>query len=214
MLKLVIFDFDGTLANSEPGIHTVMAQVAQELQLTPAQVQQWQQMIGIPLPQQLRSLLPSEVEVDPWVERYRLISREVELHFQPFEGMQAVVETLVGAGIPVSIASSRPQQGILSIVAQWSWPLTFDPIITPTEVIHPKPHPESIDRILSHHHIDPEQALLIGDTSFDMEMAMRAGIPGWGVAWGVHPAARLRESGAEICFRDPVELLRQIESYL
>ncbi|MGF1576000.1 MAG: HAD family hydrolase [Cyanophyceae cyanobacterium] len=212
-IGLVIFDFDGTLANSEPGITWVIEQVIAELDLPPTAVETWRQMIGIPLRTQLTHLLPEtrQAELENWIERYRAISAEVEPHFAPFEGMQAVVEHLDQAGIPMAIASSRVSTGILKILAHWDWPVTFDPVISPTEVRQPKPHPESVERILAHYDQDPATALLIGDTSFDIEMACRAGISSWGVTWGVHSVQQLQTAGATRCFTTPADVLKGLQ---
>ncbi len=210
---VVIFDFDGTLANSEAGIAEVIGQVIPAMDLPHTTAQVWRQLIGIPLREQIRRLLPAErqAEIDHWIQCYRAISAEVESGFAPFEGMQAVVEHLHSQGIPMAIASSRQQVGILRILAQWNWPVRFDPVISPTEVAQPKPDPESVQRILAHYHQHPSQALLIGDTTFDIEMAQRAGIQSWGVSWGVHSVQQLQQAGASRCFNTPADVLKSLQ---
>ncbi len=205
---LIIFDFDGTLVNSEPGILKAIQLTVAELGLPEACVEQWRQMIGLPLQVQLTALLPEDrqAEVNHGVETYRQFYKEVGWSLcDPFPGIPALIEQLADDA-QLAIASSKQRKSIRRILDPLPWGHHFTPIMTPTEVSAPKPDPESIHRILDHHQGHPDKTVMIGDTQYDVEMATRAGILGLGVSWGVHPHERLATAGAHHVFETPAAL--------
>ncbi|MCF2972694.1 HAD family hydrolase [Synechococcus sp. Nb3U1] len=209
-LKLVIFDFDGTLVDSEPGILEAICHTVAALNLPEEAIESWRQMIGIPLEKQLAALLPEGAQnrIPEGVEIYRRFYDAIRsLHSQPFPGILELLADLAER-IPLAIASSKRRESILPVLDQWGYGDLFEPIISPAEVTYPKPHPDSVERILAHHDLASDQAVLIGDTEYDIEMARRAGVGAWGVGWGIHPLERLYQAGADRGFRD-VQALHQ-----
>ncbi|MEN9203104.1 MAG: HAD family hydrolase [Thermostichus sp. DG_1_6_bins_120] len=208
--KLLIFDFDGTLVNSEPGILEAIRHTVTALDLPPEAVESWREMIGIPLERQLSVLLPQHAQhrIPEGVEIYRRYYEDIRpQHSEPFPGILELLASLAGR-IPLAIASSKQRESILPVLDQWGYRDLFEPIVSPAEVIHPKPHPDSVERILAYYNLAPAYTVLIGDTEYDMEMARRAGVGAWGVGWGIHPLERLYRAGAERGFQD-VQALHQ-----
>ena len=70
-----------------------------------------------------------------------------------------------------------------------------------------KPHPSMILKAMAETGVEPEHTVMIGDTSFDMEMARSAGVGAVGVGWGYHTADRLHAAGAHVVVADAAELL-------
>lgn len=211
--ELVIFDFDGTLINSEPGIHQAIQMTVEAIGLPITAVEQWRQMIGIPLEVQLSHLLPPErhPEINASVALYRQFYDQVGPQYSdPFPGIDGILEGL-RSRLPLAIASSKRRETILRVLEQWRWQTWFNPVISPAEVIRPKPHPESLHRVLDQHDLQPHQALMIGDSVYDMEMARRAGVMAWGVTWGIHGEERLRAAGAEQIFSTPQQLWTHLQ---
>lgn len=209
-LKLVIFDFDGTLVDSEPGILEAIRHTVAALDLPEEAVESWRQMIGIPLEKQLAALLPEGAQnrIPEGVEIYRRFYDAIRpLYSQPFPGILELLADLAER-IPLAIASSKRRESILPVLDQWGYGDLFEPIISPAEVTYPKPHPDSVERILAHHDLAPDQVVLIGDTEYDIEMALRAGVGAWGVGWGIHPLEHLYRAGADRGFQD-VQTLHQ-----
>lgn len=203
-LKTVAFDLDGTLTDSVGGIEQAMALTCTELGL-PAEAQaQWRDMIGLPLQVQFERILPHDVARG--VAVYRRFHAELGLgKAKAFPRMGEILQSLA-PHVRLAIASSKSSVAIAEVLRHLGWDFLFDPVISPLEVTRPKPHPESLQRILSAHGTMPSEALYIGDSEFDMRMAVAAGVEGWGVAWGVHAAERLREAGAVRVFSTPQEL--------
>ncbi|MEN9229454.1 MAG: HAD family hydrolase [Thermostichus sp. DG02_5_bins_236] len=209
-LKLLIFDFDGTLVDSEAGILEAIRHTVTALDLPPEAVESWRQMIGIPLEKQLAALLPqpSQTRIPEGIEIYRRYYDDIRPHYsEPFPGILELLATLAER-IPLAIASSKRRESILPVLDQWGFGDLFEPIISPAEVTYPKPHPDSVERILAYHDLAPAHTVLIGDTEYDIEMARRAGVRAWGVGWGIHPLERLHQAGADRGFAD-VQSLHQ-----
>ncbi len=212
-LNLIIFDFDGTLINSEAGIMQAIQLTVAELGLPEGSAERWRQMIGLSLETQLQILLPPDRQdqVDQSVEVYRQFYRKVGIQLSdPFPGIPEILAHL-HPHVPMAIASSKRRTSILRILQDQHWSDYFDPVITPSEVTHPKPHPESLEKLLAYHSCKPDQVVMIGDTEYDMEMARHAGVQAWGVTWGIHDREHLESAGAHQCFDDPGELLDQLK---
>ncbi|WP_287128445.1 HAD family hydrolase [Candidatus Cyanaurora vandensis] len=197
---LVIFDFDGTLMDTEAGIVWAMGQTVQTLDLPPTLKETWRGMIGLSLETQAQLLLPNATAA----ERIALQTTYRDFYGQvltqaptPFPGAEALLLELIGAGLKLAIASSKRQWAILKILDQLGWTVPIAPIITPTEVARPKPDPESVQRILTYHELPATAAILVGDAIFDMQTARNAGIHACGVGWGVHTKTELLAHGAD-----------------
>ncbi len=208
-LQVVAFDFDGTLVDSTPGIVRCMERTVAALGLSPETTQAWSALIGLPVADQLRRVLPSERqgEVEAGVELYRSFYfqlSEAEVG-RPFPGIAELLDALRGRA-RLAIATSKSLRGVQRVLRSLGWAALFDPVVTPELVARPKPHPESLQAILAQHGVLPGRAVFIGDSRFDIEMARAAQVPGWGVGWGVHPCAVLAEAGAARCFLSPMDL--------
>lgn len=129
---------------------------------------------------------------------------------RPFAGMPELLAELHAAGVRMAIASSKRGEPLRRQAARFAWQPYFDPIITPDEVgTATKPHPESLWQALRAHDLAPGDAVMVGDTPFDLEMARRAGVPGIGVAHGFYGSADLEAWGPVGCARD-AEGLREL----
>ena len=84
---------------------------------------------------------------------------------------------------------------LLRQMAQWDWEPLFDPIITPDEVTHGKPHPESLHLLQRLTGLAPDDLLMVGDTPFDLDMAREAGVPSLAVGHGFYPQSALAACG-------------------
>ena len=209
MPELLVFDFDGTLMDSERGIVRCIEQSVAALGLAPGVVAAWRDLIGLPLAVQLERLLPPERrgEVAHGVDVYRGFWSQLpeEDGGRPFPAVDDLLRNLRGR-VRLAIATSKGRRGVLGQVARAGWEGYFDPIVTPEDVAHPKPHPESLQRVCAYHGVEPGAVAYLGDSRFDMEMAVRAGVTGWGAAWGLHGRDALLAAGAARCFDSPAEV--------
>ena len=196
-MKLIVWDFDGTLADSRPLIvagmeHTLKGLGLQDL---PGIREAWLRQVGLPVEEGLRRIFAGlDVDLAEILKVYRSFDWVAnENLLQPFPGMPELVHELHGLGIKMAIASSKRTVPLQRQVANLGWTACFHPLVTPDDVRNGKPDPESLKVCLEAHGLKPEEALMIGDTPFDLEMAHRAGVPGVAVGYGFYGQEALLE---------------------
>ncbi|MBD2099812.1 HAD family hydrolase [Leptolyngbya sp. FACHB-261] len=208
--RLLIFDFDGTLVDSEAGIVAAIAQTVRAMGFPETMIEQWRNLIGIPLTDQLRLLLDEgDYERIPAIVAYyrEVYNANVLEQTQPIPGMGALLAEVEAAGLRMVIASSKRGGSIELILEHLAWRHYFGAIFSPDVLTHYKPHPESVERALAQFGLPAEAALLIGDTTFDLEMAQAGGVRSCAVTWGVHSREQLASASPNY-WADSIEQLR------
>jgi phosphoglycolate phosphatase len=209
--RLAVFDCDGTLIDGQASICDAMEAAFAELGLAAPDRNLVRRAVGLSLPQAARMLLPHR-DADTHraiAEAYKRAFREARQQdriAQPlFEGMAPLIERLRSAGWQLAIATGMSDRGLEHCLAAHGLSDRF--ISLQTADRHPsKPHPAMLEAALAEAGADPSDAVMIGDTVFDVTMACDAGVRAIGVAWGYHEPAELREAGAEYVAADPVTL--------
>ncbi|MBC7880130.1 MAG: HAD family hydrolase [Anaerolineae bacterium] len=197
--RLIVFDLDGTLVDSEQGIVSAMALTVSALGLPAETVERWRRLIGVPLREQMALILPTDrlAEAPTVVETYRVLYREIMLdNSQPFPGVDDLLRELHAQGDILAICSGKRGPSIREVLAHVGWTQIFPVVISPDDVKRGKPDPESMVVALDKTGFQPNQAIMIGDTHFDIEMANRAGVTSCAVTWGTH-------SRQELAIADP-----------
>ncbi len=219
-MKLVVFDMDGTLIDTQALIAEHMATTFAEAQLpvpSPAQVRR---IIGLSLPKAMAQLLGSQdVELaDQLAERYRahyrasLVSAEGREGL--FPGAREALDLLKGqAETVLGIATGKGLSGVHRLTELHGIAGHFSTLQTPDH--NPsKPHPGMMLRAMAETGVDKDHTVIIGDTTFDIEMGKAAGAKAIGVTWGYHHSDELRAAGADILIDDYAELVSAIDSVL
>lgn len=185
-MKLIIWDFDGTLADTRPIIEAGMDHTLQVLGLDPGIREEWLQCVGLPVEEGIqRTFGPRGFEVAPVLQAYRSFKHaEHESLIKGFDGITELLHELRGLGIRLAIASSKRGEPLRRQLKVLGWEGIFDPIVTPDEVRNGKPDPESLHLVLSLCGAAAADAVMVGDTPFDLEMAERAGVPRVAVGHG------------------------------
>ena len=212
-MKLIIFDFDGTLADTCQLIVETMQQTIQALELTPCTDEQCASMIGLPLKQAFIELIPMSDEMgDRCVDTYRRIFNENNaLYVIPtFPNVIDTLFRLSAEGYILTIASSRSRKSLLDFVHTMHLEEIFSYILGADDVILSKPHPEPVLRTLEAFDCSPEEALVVGDMKYDIEMGRRAGTRTCGVTYGNGSPQDLREAGADFIVNNFEEILTLI----
>ena len=212
-MKLIIFDFDGTLADTRQLIVETMQQTIQALELTPCTDEQCASMIGLPLKQAFIELIPMSDEMgDRCVDTYRRIFNENNaLYVIPtFPNVIDTLFSLSAEGYILTIASSRSRKSLLDFVHTMHLEEIFSYILGADDVILSKPHPEPVLRTLEAFDCSPEEALVVGDMKYDIEMGRRAGTRTCGVTYGNGSPQDLREAGADFIVNNFEEILTLI----
>ncbi len=210
-LRLALFDCDGTLVDGQAGVIAAMEAAFAEVGLPAPDRHQVRRIVGLSLPQAIRLLAPGADEdarqaADlAYREAFRA-AREAGSLVEPlYDGIADLVGELGRAGWLLGVATGKSQRGLDHCLAMHGLSAHF--VTLQTADHHPsKPHPSMIDTALAETGADRATCVMIGDTQYDMAMAVSAGVRAIGVDWGYHSAAELREAGAEAVARDPAHL--------
>ncbi|WP_370189694.1 HAD-IA family hydrolase [Qipengyuania sp.] len=201
MSRLVVFDCDGTLVDGQAAICQTMEAAFASAGLVAPERHHVRRMVGLSLPYALRELAPSasDEERHAVVEAYKTGFRELRLSGalrEPlFEGIGALIEALDSDGHLLAVATGKSDRGLHACLDSHGIRERFVSLQTADR--HPsKPHPAMLEAALVEAGVAPAEAVMIGDTSFDMEMAVAAGVRAIGVSWGYHEPHELIEAGA------------------
>jgi phosphoglycolate phosphatase len=197
LYKLAIFDFDGTLVDSTPGIVDVMRTVIDEYKFDEEMLSTWRNLVGVPLPRQMEIILPghdAEYHLEV-ADRYRAIYDAMAIEIcPPFPSMMNMLETLRQKGVMVSIASSKRSHLVQVVLDHHDIGHHFKLVVGAQDVQNHKPHPESVHHTLKHLGVEAEHAVVVGDASYDLDMARNAGVDAIGVLTGIHDKETLAKS--------------------
>ncbi len=205
MTRLIVWDFDGTLADSRPLIEAGMRHALDRLGLGYEHMAPWLTCVGLPVEAGIqRTFGPLGLTVEEVLPAYRSFGHaehEAEL-IRPFPGMDELLAELRNRGMAMALATSKRRIPLQRQLVQFGWEHYFNPIVTPDEVSHGKPHPESLELIQNLTGLGPQDLLMVGDTAFDLGMAQAAGVPSVAVTHGFASAEELLPHGPRACAPD------------
>ncbi|MEZ5680335.1 MAG: HAD-IA family hydrolase [Erythrobacter sp.] len=214
MSRLVIFDCDGTLVDGQAAICDTMEQAFAKAGLPAPDRNAVRRMVGLSLPYALRELAPDASDeerarvVDAYKEGYRGLRMSGALQEPLYDGIGDLVAKLDAAGWLLGVATGKSDRGLHACLDTHGIRQLF--VTLQTADRHPsKPHPSMLDTALAEAGVAPEDAVMIGDTSFDMEMAVAAGVRAIGVSWGYHNSDELMATGAS-AVADTIEQLEEL----
>ncbi len=220
-MKLVIFDCDGTLVDSQNAILASMEQAFAFLGLSAPTRGEMLGVVGLSLPQAFAALVPDADEAAraAWVDRYRSQYRHTAAtpmseQAPLYPGIAEAIATLGGRDdILLGIATGKSRRGVARVLEREGWHGRFITIQTADD--HPsKPHPSMILQAMVEAGVEPEATVMIGDTTFDIEMALAARVGAIGVGWGYHAAERLTLAGAHTLAATCASLIETIDARL
>ena len=213
-MRLIIFDFDGTLVDSRKLIWELHRLVFDEFGLPCPSREQSLALIGISLEQVLARLAGPNAPVAQMTAAYgRLLPKlreDAAFADAPFDGVADLLATLAGQpDTQLGIATGHVAQAIEPVLTSLGWRNYFCNVQS-ADRAPSKPHPGMLLQALSETGARADEAVMIGDTVFDMEMACAAGIEAVGVAWGYHGRDRLLSAGAGCVAGDMGELRQHL----
>lgn len=214
-MRLAVFDCDGTLIDGQASICDAMESAFAELSLPLPDRNAVRRAVGLSLPQAVRRLLPEAdaalqtAAVDAYKRAFRG-AREQGMLSQPlFDGIPELLDSLRAAGWLLGVATGMSDRGLGHCLA--SHGLSGHFVTLQTADRHPsKPHPAMLEEALFEAACLADDAVMIGDTVFDMQMACAANVRAIGVDWGYHHPEELRAAGAEFVAETPAALGRYL----
>ena len=204
--RLLVFDWDGTIIDSASSIAQCIRLAAADLALAVPSEEQAKHVIGLGLHDALRGAVPSLApeRVAQFVERYREHFRAREDAMDLFAGMRELIERL-SEERTLGIATGKSRRG-LDRALEASGLRPYFRASRCADETEPKPHPAMLRELMAEIDVPAENALMIGDTSHDLEMARAAGVDALAVTYGAHAAAGLLGCAPRGCVASVAEL--------
>ncbi len=201
MIRLAVFDCDGTLSDGQAGVVNAMNAAFAEIGAPAPHHSQVRRIVGLSLPQAVAHLAPDLPEdrqlavVDAYKASFRRAREDGSLREPLFDGMADMLRRLHGEGWTLAVATGKSDRGLASTLAVHGLADLF--ATTHTADRHPsKPHPAMLEAAMAAVLAEPEATCMIGDTVFDIEMAVAANVRPIGVSWGYHEPEELLAAGA------------------
>ena len=210
-IKLIIFDFDGTLGDTRRNIVTTMQMAIKEMQLPSRTEAECASTIGLPLAGCFRTLFPDiQDELIPrCAETYRRIFNENLQKITPeaFPGIVKTLKALKSQGFTLTIASSRSRNSLTELTRDMGIADYISYLIGADDVKEAKPKPEPVLKTLAAMQFAASETLVVGDMAVDVLMGANARTKTCGVTWGNGTREDLKEAGADFIIDRMEELI-------
>ncbi len=209
---LIIFDWDGTLCDSADKIIHSMHCAADVLGLPTLTDEHVRNIIGLGLPEALKVLYPDVEQMALDAMRTEYSRQFVGLDEHPsalFPSVADTLEALKLQGHTLAVATGKSRQGLNRVFGRSEVSRLFDGSRCADETAS-KPHPLMLFELLEQFGAQAEHAVMVGDTEYDMDMALRANMPRIAVSYGAHDISRLRPFKPALC----VDRLDQMLTWL
>ncbi|HEX6038714.1 HAD-IA family hydrolase [Longimicrobium sp.] len=211
-IRAVLYDFDGTLADSTELImrcyrHTMAAHLGH---VPPDE--EWLSGFGMTLETQLRRFARDAAEAERMLDTYRDYQNSIHDELlRPFPGAVETVAELDRRGYRLAIVTSKHRRSAMRGMELCGLVSHFDVIVTPEDVREPKPHPEPVLFALEKLGMTPGEALFIGDSPHDVASGKAAGTRTAGALWGPFPREALETAGPDALLNAQHDVLRLLD---
>lgn len=213
--KLLIFDWDGTLVDSVHYIAVSMQAAAIDQQVEVPTLDSVKNIVGLGLPEACRILFPAL-----GAEATERLCQSYSAHYNRhranqcplFSGVRDTLLELRSAGYQLAVATGKSRNGLNRALAEHALEALFDASRCADET-RSKPDPMMLAQLLQEFSIEPSQAIMIGDTEYDLQMAVNARLPRIGVSYGAHSRQRLMRHDPLACADEFAEIKSPISQY-
>lgn len=214
-LRLAVFDVDGTLIDSQNSIVAAMDHAWVSHGMVPPVRETTLKMVGLPLGDVIAGLAPDEPP-ERWETlrtsysaEWTRMRDEGRLSEPLFPGALAVLDDLDRDGWLLGVATGKSRKGLDKALEAHALAPRFVTLQT-SDVSAGKPHPEMLMKAMAATGAEPAATAMIGDTTYDIQMARNAGTYAVGVAWGYHEVSELWAAGAHAVIDDFADLPRTL----
>lgn len=189
---LIVWDWDGTLADSTGMIAHAIVQAAAQVDLPTLELQAARNIIGLGLHESIHALY-GDISADKaqalakqYTENYYAGEHEIPL----FDGAQNLIAELSRRGYKQAVATGKGRRGLNLALERSGVENHFQATRTADECFS-KPHPQMLDELMDLLVVTPERTLMIGDSTYDLQMAQNAGVQSLAVTFGAHTSEKL-----------------------
>lgn len=214
-IRLIIFDFDGTLGDTRRNIVMTLQQTMQEMHLPLIDEARCAATIGLTLKDSFKTLFPQLIdeEAEECAATYRRIFEVNKKKMVPqlFPHVAETLAELQRRGITMSVASSRNTTSLRGFLKDMGIEQYISYVLGAEDVTKPKPDPEPVLKTLEAMNIPASEALVVGDMPVDILMGRNAGTRTCGVTYGNASRQQLEEAGANFVIDDMEELIENVE---
>ncbi len=192
--KAIFFDFDGTLADTAPCIVATMKATFQEMDISMPTENAMRQTIGLPLAQALQQVgnLNDEQTKEAVAIYYQKFPQFQSTHIVLFPHVAETLKALNEKGTIMAIVTSRGRDSLQEIMEAHSIQDFFQECVTANDGLVAKPAPDMTLALLQRLNLNPEQAWVVGDTTYDIQMGNAAQCATVGVTYGNHSRQQLQ----------------------
>ncbi|MDR3046643.1 MAG: HAD family hydrolase [Bacteroidales bacterium] len=218
MIKLIIFDLDGTLLNTIEDLACCSNYILRQCGLPEHDIDAYRYFVGNGIPNLIERMLPKHLQND---EKFKASVLEqfmpyYEIHkadkTAPYSEIAELLSELQKRDIAIAVASNKVNHAIKPLLDHYFPQITFVAALGQREAVPLKPHPQIVFDIMKIADVLPEEVLYVGDTGVDMQTSLHAGVMGIGALWGFRTEEEIRDSGAKEVIRHPMELLEKLKT--
>ncbi|MGL4779818.1 MAG: HAD family hydrolase [Bacteroidales bacterium] len=212
MIKLVIFDLDGTLLNTieDLAVSTNYALTKHGFPEHPISAYNFfvgngiRKLVERALPENKRDESTVKTVLKDFVSYYDKHSTELT---RPYDGVKDLMAQLTKAGVSMAVASNKYQAATEELVERYFGDFDFVEVLGQRDGIAPKPDPVIVEDILEKINVEKESVLFVGDSGVDMQTAINANVSSVAVSWGFRPMSELNQFSPNFTINSPNELL-------
>ena len=214
MVKLIIFDLDGTLLNTIDDLANSVNFMLEKCGFPTFSVDEYKYKVGNGMRKLIERSVPIETQTEEKIEKHLKIFMDYYNEHKndntaPYDGIIDLLNELKNKGIKLAVVTNKAHISAKPLIEN-IFPCAFDEIVGQKEGIPTKPNPQSVLSVFKKLNVTPDDCLFVGDSGVDMQTAKNAGIKAVGVLWGFRKKEELIEDGADEIISSPLDLLKII----
>ncbi|MDR0992925.1 MAG: HAD-IA family hydrolase [Ruminococcus sp.] len=217
MILSVIFDLDGTLANTIDDIGAACNYALGKFGMSGHTADEYKYFVGDGIKELIERALPenyrdnAEMKEACLLEFRRYYQENYCVFTKPYDGIYETLEKLKRLGISLSVVTNKNEEAV-GLIIKKLFGGYFETVIGNSDRIKQKPDPESVIKIMEQNSLSKDEVLFVGDSYTDIRTAKNAGIKGVGVLWGFRTREELENEGADFIIERPEELIDIVNS--
>lgn len=214
MIRLVIFDLDGTILDTLEDLAGALNHALTEFGFPTRTLPEVRSFVGNGIRNLIRRGAPSGMPEETIDRLHAVFTAHYNAHCadrtRPYDGIPALLTALRDCGLRIAVVSNKPDNAVGPLCTRY-FPGLFDAAVGERPGVARKPAPDSVHAVLEELGVDRTEAVYVGDSEVDIETARNAGMSCISVDWGFRTRTQLQSSGAALIASTPGELLSLLQ---